>query len=62
VLYRLFEEESSILRENVLEVKLHQFNQGYLYPKLNCYIDYDARKMLFYSYLPFHVLSITCLT
>jgi hypothetical protein len=33
-LYRVFQEESAVLRKNVLYVKLHRYNQENLYPKL----------------------------
>jgi hypothetical protein len=36
-IYRLSQEECARLRENVLWVKIHQYNRKYLYPKLNSY-------------------------
>ena len=44
-IHMLFQEESAILRENVLYVNLPRHNQTYLYPKLKGYRDNDARKM-----------------
>lgn len=39
LLYRVFLEESAILRKNVLQVKLHRFNKAYLHPNLSGYGD-----------------------
>jgi hypothetical protein len=38
-LYRKFQEESSMLQDNIPWVKLYQYNQKYLNPKLNSYGD-----------------------
>jgi hypothetical protein len=35
--YRVYQEESAILWENMTLVNLHQYNQTYLYQKLNGY-------------------------
>ena len=36
-MYRVFQEEFAILRENVSSGKLRQYNRRYLYPKMNGY-------------------------
>ena len=43
-LYRVFQGESAILRQNVAKCKLLQCNQKYLHPKLNGYGDTDVTK------------------
>jgi len=35
LLYRVFLEESAILREKVLQVKLYRYNKAYLHPNLS---------------------------
>jgi len=37
--YRMFQEESAVLRENVSRVKLHRYDETYLHPMLNGYGD-----------------------
>jgi len=44
-LYRVSPAESTRLRENVPQVKIHQCNQKHLYPKLNDYGDKGERKV-----------------
>jgi hypothetical protein len=34
-LYRVYQEQSAVLGENVMYIKLHQYKQTYLYPQLN---------------------------
>jgi len=36
--------ECATLRGNVVQVKLHRYNQKHLHPKLNGYIDKDEAK------------------
>ena len=38
-IYMVYQEESTILHKNIPWVKLHQYSQKYLYPKLNGYGD-----------------------
>jgi hypothetical protein len=45
VIYRVSQEESAILRENVPYVKVHRYNPKYLYPKLNGYGDNGQRNV-----------------
>jgi hypothetical protein len=45
VLYRVSQEERTILWEGVLYVKLRQYNPKHLYPKLNGYGDNGHRKV-----------------
>jgi hypothetical protein len=44
-LYRVFQEECSVLYENVSWVKLHAYKETYVYEKLNGYGDNNSRKM-----------------
>ena len=44
IIYRVYQEESTILLEKVPYLQIHRYNQPYLYPKLNCYGD-DERKL-----------------
>jgi hypothetical protein len=44
-IYRVSQEESARLRENVPYVKVHRYNLKHLYPKLNGYGDNDQRKV-----------------
>jgi len=37
--YRMYQEESAIIWENMTLVNLHQYNKTYLYPELNDYGD-----------------------
>ena len=41
----MYQEVSTILRENVPYVNLHRHQQTYLYMKLNSYEDNDVRKI-----------------
>jgi hypothetical protein len=43
-IYRVYQEESAILWENVPLVNLYRYNQTYPYPTLNGYRDNDTRK------------------
>jgi len=35
----VYQEQSAVLGENVLYIKLHQYKQTYLYPQLSSYGD-----------------------
>jgi hypothetical protein len=48
----MFQEESAILQENILYVKLYQYNQKYLYLKLKGYGDTDMVVLQFHILLP----------
>jgi hypothetical protein len=61
-IYRMFYEESAVLRENVPDINLHRYNQTYLHPQLNHYGDNYARKMryscdaTYYNYLLYYII------
>jgi hypothetical protein len=44
-IYRVFQRESAMFGERMLQVKVHRYNQKYLYLKLNVYGDIHAREM-----------------
>jgi len=46
-LYRVFQEECSILRESLPYVNLHPYNHTYICRKVNCYGEHDKRKSPF---------------
>jgi hypothetical protein len=46
-IYRVSQEESARLRENVPYVKVHRYNPKHLYTKLNGYEDNGQRKVWF---------------
>jgi hypothetical protein len=48
-IYRVFQEKSARLRENVPYVKVHRYNPKHLYPKLNGYGDNGQRKVWFFA-------------
>jgi hypothetical protein len=45
IVYRVFHEECSVMHESGPWVKLHAYNQTYVYQKLNVYGVNSARKM-----------------
>jgi len=49
----MFQDEPAILQEQISEVKLHRYNQEYLYPKFNGYRDKGERR--FQEWAPLYV-------
>jgi hypothetical protein len=58
-IYRVFQDKSPILQEDVPQVKLHQYNQKYWYLKLNSYggngqICFKELESLYIYWVPIH--------
>jgi len=60
ILYRVSQEEWTILRESVPYVKIYRYNQKHLCPKLNGYGDKGQKKSV--VFLRFHVLYLVRVT